>query len=86
VGPLFDDILIAKMRPGQEIEMELICEKGYGKTHAKWSPVSTAYYRLVPDIMFKSDILGEDAEELVKLCPVGVFDIEDLAGSHKNAP
>jgi DNA-directed RNA polymerase I and III subunit RPAC1 len=48
--PLHDDILIAKLRPGQEIEMELICEKGIGKTHAKWSPVCTAYYRLMPDI------------------------------------
>ena len=50
--PLLDDILIAKMRPGQEIEMVLICEKGIGKTHAKWSPVCTAYYRLLPDIRF----------------------------------
>jgi DNA-directed RNA polymerase I and III subunit RPAC1 len=50
VRPLHEDILIAKLRPGQEIEMDLTCEKGIGKTHAKWSPVSTAYYRLVPDI------------------------------------
>lgn len=83
--PLFDDILIAKMRPGQEIEMELICEKGIGKTHAKWSPVSTAYYRLVPDIKFKEDIKGDDAEELVKICPMGVFDIEDLGKKGKRA-
>jgi len=60
--------------------MELICEKGVGKTHAKWSPVSTAYYRLVPDIIIKEDILNEDAEELKKLCPTGVYDIEDLGG------
>jgi DNA-directed RNA polymerases I and III subunit RPAC1 len=77
---LFDDILIAKLRPGQEIEMELICEKGIGKTHAKWSPVSTAYYRLVPDITITKDITGDDAEELKKLCPTGVYDIEDLGG------
>ncbi len=83
--PLFGDILIAKLRPGQEIEMELFCEKGIGKTHAKWSPVSTAYYRLVPDIKFKKEILNEDAKELKKLCPVGVFDIEDLAGGRKRA-
>ena len=51
--PLLDDILLAKLRPGQEIEMELICEKGIGKTHAKWSPVCTAYYRLLPDIRLK---------------------------------
>jgi DNA-directed RNA polymerase I and III subunit RPAC1 len=63
--------------------MELFCEKGTGKTHAKWSPVSTAYYRLVPDIRFKKDITGEDAKELKRLCPVGVFDIEDIGGVKK---
>lgn len=78
IRPLFDDILIAKLRPGQEIEMELICEKGIGKTHAKWSPVSTAYYRLVPDIKLTEPILNEDAVELKNTCPTGVFDIEDL--------
>jgi len=50
IRPIYEDILIAKLRPGQELEMEMYCEKGTGKTHAKWSPVSTAYYRLVPDI------------------------------------
>jgi DNA-directed RNA polymerase alpha subunit len=60
--------------------MELICEKGIGKTHAKWSPVSTAYYRLVPDITITKDITGDDAEELKRLCPTGVYDIEDLGG------
>jgi DNA-directed RNA polymerases I and III subunit RPAC1 len=50
VGPVFDDILIAKMRPGQEIEMKLIAGKGIGKDHAKFSPVSTASYRLLPTI------------------------------------
>jgi len=41
IRPVHDDILIAKLRPGQEIEMELHCEKGIGRTHAKWSPVGT---------------------------------------------
>jgi len=77
VRPLHDDILIAKLRPGQEIEMDLICEKGIGKTHSKWSPVCTAYYRLLPDIKFNSPITGNDAKEFKKLCPMGVFDIED---------
>ena len=71
-----DDILVAKLRPGQEIEAELICVKGIGKTHAKWSPVSTAYYRLMPDIQFKSEISDENAHALKKLCPMGVFDVE----------
>ena len=82
---LYDDILIAKLRPGQEIEVELFCEKGIGKTHAKWSPVSTAYYRLVPDIKFNKEIIDKDAKELKALCPTGVFDIEDLGNNHCRA-
>lgn len=77
IRPVYEDILIAKMRPGQEIEMELFCEKGIGRTHAKWSPVATAYYRLLPDISLKEDIIGEDAKELKAKCPMNVFDIED---------
>jgi len=80
IRPLHDDILIAKLRPGQEIEMELICEKGIGKTHSKWSPVCTAFYRLLPDIRVEG-ITGDDAQDLKKICPMGVFDIEDIGGS-----
>lgn len=82
--PLHDDILIAKLRPGQEIEMELICEKGIGKTHAKWSPVCTAWYRLMPDIRL-GKIEGAEAAQLKALCPMGVFDIEDLGKGKSRA-
>ena len=58
--------------------MELICEKGIGKTHAKWCPVCTAFYRLRPDIRLSQPVTNDDARDLVKLCPMGVFDIEDL--------
>ena len=44
--------------------------------HAKWSPVSTAYYRLLPTISFKEAIEGEDAHELAALCPQGVFGVK----------
>jgi len=57
--PVHDDIIINKLRENQEIEAELYCEKGIGKTHAKWSPVATAYYRLMPDIKLKKPIIGE---------------------------
>ena len=70
--------MIAKLRPGQEIEMELVCEKGIGKTHAKWSPVCTAYYRNLPDVRIVEPIVGEEAEELKQKCVAGVFDIEDM--------
>jgi len=81
VKPVHSDIVIAKMRPGQTIEMELLAVKGIGKEHAKWSPVCTASYRLLPEIVFKKEVKNELAEELVKKCPMDVFDIEDLGGS-----
>lgn len=58
--------------------MEVICEKGIGKTHAKWSPVCTAFYRNLPDIRFTAPVEGDDAVELKRTCPMGVFDIEDI--------
>jgi len=34
----------------QEIELEAHAVKGIGKTHAKWSPVGTAWYRMHPEV------------------------------------
>lgn len=79
ISPVHDDILLAKMRPGQEIKLQCVCEKGVGKTHAKWSPVATAAYRLLPEIKMQP-VTGDDAAELKGLCPMDVFDIEDLGG------
>lgn len=89
IRPVQDDILLVKLRPGQEIELEAYCEKGLGKDHAKFSPVCTASYRLLPEISFKEDILNtddvKDADELVELCPMKVFDIEDLGNDTQRA-
>jgi len=77
IYPVHPDILIAKLGPGQEIEAELYCEKGTGQMHAKWSPVSTASYRLLPVVSLKQRVKGQEASELKKKCPAGVFDLED---------
>ena len=37
--PTNENIVLAKLRPGQEISMDLHAIKGVGKEHAKWSPV-----------------------------------------------
>ncbi|KAI3931296.1 hypothetical protein MKX01_040213 [Papaver californicum] len=78
IVPKHPDIIISKLGPGQEIELEAHAVKGMGKTHAKWSPVSTAWYRMLPEVVLLQDIEDELAEELVKKCPGKVFDIEDL--------
>jgi DNA-directed RNA polymerase I and III subunit RPAC1 len=42
-APTNGDIVLAKMRPGQEIDMECHAVKGVGKDHAKFSPVGTFF-------------------------------------------
>lgn len=76
IKPLYPNILITKLRENQEIELQIFCSKNTGRVHAKWSPVSTAYYRLLPSISFKAPIEGEDAHELVAICPTGVYGIK----------
>jgi len=86
--PVHDDILIAKLGPEQRIGLTCYCVKGIGKDHAKFSPVATASYRLLPDIQFTSPVEDAQARKLVDLCPMKVFDIEDLAkgGKGKTTP
>lgn len=54
-APTNKEIVLAKLRPGQEIDMELHAIKGVGKEHAKWSPVATASYRLHPLIILNPE-------------------------------
>lgn len=44
--PTNENIVLAKLRPGQEISMEFHAVKGVGKEHAKWSPVGRCLLRL----------------------------------------
>ncbi|KAH3684932.1 hypothetical protein WICPIJ_004100 [Wickerhamomyces pijperi] len=69
------DILIAKLRPGQEISLRAHCILGIGADHAKFSPVSTASYRLLPTIDITESITGQDAREFQKMFSTGVIDI-----------
>ncbi|KAH0606234.1 uncharacterized protein H6S33_003895 [Morchella sextelata] len=70
------DILIAKLRPGQEIDVTMHCVKGIGQDHAKFSPVATASYRLLPLIKIKKPILGRAAERFAACFPKGVIAFE----------
>merc|ERR1712151_715991 len=77
IRPIHDDILIAKLRPGQMIELEAHARVSNGKDHAKFSPVATATYRLMPSIQIIQDIYDQDADELIMYEP-GVFKIVPL--------
>ncbi|KAL7088127.1 hypothetical protein ACP275_13G109400 [Erythranthe tilingii] len=85
IAPTHDDITLAVLGPGQEIELEAHAVKGMGKTHAKWSPVATAWYRMLPEVILLQEIEDEKAEELIQKCPVNVFDMEDIGKGRKRA-
>lgn len=78
IAPVNPDILIAKLRPGQEIDCEMHMHKGIGADHAKFSPVCTASYRLLPTIKITKPILGEDAEKFQQCFPPGVISLEKV--------
>ncbi|KAI7864120.1 DNA-directed RNA polymerase [Spinellus fusiger] len=80
IRPVHSDILIAKLRPGQEIDMELHCYKGQGRTHAKWSPVATASYRLLPEITILKPIVGDDAYKFKECFAPGVIEVVKQKG------
>ncbi|CAD5224218.1 unnamed protein product [Bursaphelenchus okinawaensis] len=75
-----DDIIVAKLRPGQEVEARCHCVKGIGRDHAKFSPVCTATYRLLPEIILKSEVTGEKAERLQTCFSKGVIELEEKKG------
>lgn len=72
------DILVAKMRPGQCIDVEMHAIKGVGSDHAKFSPVATASYRLLPTITITKPIIGADAVKFQKCFPAGVIGLEPI--------
>jgi len=77
-------ILINKLRPGHELDMKLHAVKGIGKDHAKFSPVATTYYRLLPDIQLTRTVEGELATKLQSCFSPGVIKIVDQKYTDKN--
>ena len=72
--------------PRQEIVLEAWCEKGVGKTHAKWSPVSTASYRLLPELGIREPLPADEAAAAQRRRPPAVFDVEAEGEAGQGAP
>ncbi|SPO45902.1 probable Rpc40 - 40 kD subunit of DNA-directed RNA polymerases I and III [Moesziomyces antarcticus] len=81
--PVHDRILIAKLRPGQELDLELHCEKGIGKDHAKFSPVATATYRLLPHIQLLQPVPAASVDKFVACFPPGVIGVSGEGDERK---
>ncbi|KAH9253348.1 hypothetical protein BASA81_008699 [Batrachochytrium salamandrivorans] len=78
VGMLLDDVMVMKLKPGQRLKLKCFAVRGLGAKHTKFSPVCTASYRSTPSVKLVREMDDKaHAKALVKLCPRGVFDIED---------
>ena len=61
------------------------CIKGIGRDHAKFSPVATASYRLLPQINIIQPIIGADARKFARCFPKGVIGLEEITAKHVEA-
>jgi DNA-directed RNA polymerase I and III subunit RPAC1 len=60
------------------MKLTMHCNKGIGADHAKFSPVATAYYRLMPQIDILRPILGADAKKFARCFPKGVIRLDKV--------
>jgi DNA-directed RNA polymerase subunit D len=76
VYPIYSDIEIVRLAPGQKIELTMSARMGRGWEHAKWSPVTVAVVRGEPKVRIfhnKCDLCGE----CVKVCPKNILKIRE---------
>ena len=57
------------------MDIKMFAIKGTGRDHAKFSPVCTAFYRLLPQITLNRPIRGEAATRLKDSFSPGVIDL-----------
>ena len=68
VQPVFEDIPIIKATRGQKLSFVALTKRGCGREHAKWSPVSTCFFKTHPKgIQFHVETVGQlDPLEIFK--------------------
>lgn len=72
--PLHQDILLAKMNSGHEINLEAYAVKGVGSDHAKFQP-GMCWYRMLPEVELTREVEGKQADLLQTCFSPGVIDI-----------
>ena len=70
------DIILVKLAPGQQLDMELIATKGIGQEHGKWNPSSCAMYKHHLRIALRSDLKGDHARKVQEFFSPGVIGVD----------
>lgn len=75
VKPVYNNIPILILAPGQRISLELRARIGRGLEHAKWSPATIAVTRYVANIKIEKELCNL-CRKCIEVCPRGVFEID----------
>ncbi|MFW9830631.1 MAG: DNA-directed RNA polymerase subunit D [Candidatus Thorarchaeota archaeon] len=76
IVPVSDKIPIAKMAKGQRIVVEAYARLGIGQEHAKWQPVSTMAYKMIPHVKVDPSKC-DGCKDCVKKCFKQVFEMQN---------
>jgi DNA-directed RNA polymerase subunit D len=76
VVPVYNNIPIVILAPGQRIALEMKARVGRGLEHAKWSPATVAVTRYVADIRIDRKLCNL-CGKCVEVCPRGTLKIEN---------
>lgn len=76
-----NNILIARLHPGQKLKLKAVAKKGIGLQGAKWSPVSASIFRPIVNVDVdrkKFDSLNESVKiSWTQKCPNGVLNYDN---------
>jgi DNA-directed RNA polymerase subunit D len=74
VRPVYPKMIVAKLLKSQEIELEATAVLGQGKDHMKFASGLAFYHS---DFEFKQSRKLDNADEIARKCPAGVFKAEN---------